>query len=123
MTIGLPPSPPSPNMSSTLTVNGGLGHTGLGDGGGGEARKSRLLGIQIQFAKQVNVDLQFSRKSIKQMSPKHNQIGTTVILHSSLRLGFCHFYDQFKCVFLWSCGNLQLKIKPPKYDQLTNVSE
>lgn len=67
--------------------------------GAGEARGSWWLSVQIQFAKKVNVDLQFSWKSIKQMSLKHNQIGTMVILHLSLRLGFCHFYDQFKCIF------------------------
>lgn len=92
--------------------------------GGREARGSWVLSVQIQFAKKVNVDLQFSWKSIKQMSLKHNQISTMVILHLSLRWGVCHFYDQFECLsFLGSCGNLQWRIRPPKYDELTNVSE
>ena len=60
-----------------------------------------MLSVHIRFAKKVNVDLQFSWKSIKQMSLKHNQIGTMVILHLSRRLGFCHFYDQFKCFFFF----------------------
>jgi len=47
-------------------------------GEGGAARGSELLSIQIQFAKKVIVDLPFSGKSIKQMSLKHNQIGTMV---------------------------------------------
>ena len=72
--------------------------------GGGEARGSGVLSVQLQFAKKVNVDLQFSWKSIKQMSLKHNQISTMVILHLSLRLGFCHFYDQFKCIFCDHAG-------------------
>lgn len=74
--------------------------------GAGEARGSWWLSVQIQFAKKVNVDLQFSWKSIKQMSLKHNQIGTMVILHLSLRLGFCHFYDQFKCIFFCDCAGI-----------------
>ena len=67
--------------------------------GRGGSRVVLGVGVHIRFAKKVNVDLQFSWKSIKQMSLKHNQIGTMVILHLSQRLGFCHFYDQFKCFF------------------------
>lgn len=45
---------------------------------GGQGRGSGLFSIQVKFAKKLNVDLQFSRKSIKQMSLKRNQIGTMV---------------------------------------------
>lgn len=87
---------PTPHIHQvTLNANGALGHTGPGRG-----RHEALGGSAfVQFAKKVNGNLQFSRKSIKQMSPKHNRIGTMVILHLSVRLGFCHFYDPIKCIF------------------------
>ena len=86
----------------TPHIPGGVGHTQWW--GRGAAGQSWELGVHRQFAKKVNVDLQFSWKSIKQMSLKHNQIGTMVILHLSQRLGFCHFYDQFKC-FSFFCDH------------------
>lgn len=83
-----------------LDGSGGSGHNVAREG---ERQEDLALSIQIQFAKKVNVDLQFSWKSIQQMSPEHNQVGPVVIPYSGPQLGFGHCYNQFKGIF---CGHV-----------------